>query len=464
MADLDPQLEDALGNLQVKQTALVEAMQNTQGVSSDANSLLESLGKRMRKVGDKESLLMRSIQRRSTAEAASLLSDFDSKTYVEGLLDTGSGVGVHDMWEVRRASKRKAWGPDGTLSDVSEDEPAFSYDHMTGKPLGISIDKNRTNDIRDSEGLSDFGTQRITKTLTTSVVCPTGGNVYALARTQDSSVCYSFLPGPRYKKGDNVVFTVYVNLNGYLDAGNIVKVWTGDGRILSGNSAYARAGRDSIEEFPDGWYRVQVRMVADKDGRLAASLVVPSSIPVGDEIYFSSPQSERGVEASTYKPTTGSSVTQEADVIERELGTEYNPEGFSIFAEAHQRSDIGSVVFLNSGGLSNSIRVGIPTNNDRAMYVTTNGVIQAAIKLSDFPGYAGDGKAKFVLTVNPQENKVSLTLNGSTQHRTVSEFPPLDTSRLGCIAGNNNNINGTISKYRMYQYPLTQQKAEEMAS
>lgn len=464
MAELDPALQDEISNLQTRHTALVDAVRNYSGgsIAQATNDLLAAQAQTESTIDEREAALLGLIQRNTTKPVPSLLSDFATRTYMKGVRRLEHGVGIHDMWNVSRSSVRWVWGPNGKLVEVASDQPAYAYDPETGDPLGISIDPTRTNDLPDSSGMSDFGIQRHTRTLTTDIESPTGDNVYAIERTETGALYGIIQQGEQYQAGDEVTFSYLIHPNGHEhEFVGVIRVWSGPNRIMD-NDVYVGI-YENAQPLPGGWYRVHVTVIADKAGYSGAAYNISSNMDVGGIFYISSPQLEKG-RLTSYIPTSGSTVTRDADVVKRDLGDEYNPNGFSVYADARQNSDTGSVVFLTSGGLPNSIRVGLPSNGDNALFVSTNGNLQAVIPLSEFTNYTPGDPAKFVLVVEPANGAVRLTINGQTMGRNVAEFPALDEMRIGGVSGNNNNINGTVHDCIMYPTVITASEAEAMTS
>ncbi|SEN16893.1 phage head spike fiber domain-containing protein [Halomonas caseinilytica] len=462
MAELDPALQDEISNLQTRHTALVDAVRNYSGgsIAQATNDLLAAQAQTESTIDEREAALLGLIQRNTTKPVPSLLSDFATRTYMTGVRRLEHGVGVHDMWNVSRSSVRWVWGPNGKLVEVASDQPAYAYDPETGDPLGISVEPTRTNDLSDSSGMSDFGAQRHTRTLTTDIECPTGDNIFAIERTSTGALYGIIQQGREYQAGEKVTFSYVIHPNGHDQEFNgVIRIWSGPNRILD-SDVYVGID-ENAQPLPGGWYRVHATVVADKAGFSGASYNISSNMDVGDIFYISSPQLEKG-DVTSYIPTSGSTVTRETDSIYKPLRDEYNPNGFSVYAEARQKSDTGSVFFLHKGGLTNSIRVGLPTNNDRAMYVTVDGSVKTFANLSDFPGYAAGDPAKIVLSVDPKNNRVRLTINGETVERTADQFPTVEEERLGNVSANNNRMNGTIKDYQMYPIVLTQSEAEAM--
>ncbi|MBW5802057.1 phage head spike fiber domain-containing protein, partial [Halomonas elongata] len=358
MAELDPALQDEINELQTRHTGLVDAVRNYSGgsIAQATNDLLAAQAQTESTIDEREAALLGLIQRSTTKPVPSLLSDFATRTYMAGVRRLEHGIGVHDMWNVSRSSVRWVWGPNGKLVEVASGQPAYAYDPETGDPLGISIDPTRTNDLSDSSGMSDFGAQRHTRTLTTDIECPTGDNVFAIERTETGSLYGIIQQGKEYQAGDTVSFSYLIHPNGLDDILNgVIRIWSGPNRIMD-SDVYVPID-ETAQPLPGGWYGVHATVVADKAGFSGASYNISHVGNIGDIFYISSPQLELG-DVTSYIPTSGSPVTRDADVVRRTLGDEYNPNGFSVYADAQQRSDIGSVFFLNSGGLSNSMRVG----------------------------------------------------------------------------------------------------------
>ncbi|MBW5800049.1 phage head spike fiber domain-containing protein [Halomonas elongata] len=466
MAELDPALQDEINELQTRHTALVDAVRNYSGgsIAQATNDLLAAQAQTESTIDEREAALLGLIQRNTTKPVPSLLSDFATRTYMTGVRRLEHGVGVHDMWGISRASSRLVWGASGKLVEVGVDEAAYSYDPETGSPRGVSVEPTRTNMVANSNLLNGWATSRVAVTTNvemgydgTEKVVPT-----LIPDTEDNN---HFIYWDYFSVSPDTTYTIsaWVEDENYHRLRFIFRSSIGTAPENSSLSL------ETIEESP-GWKRLGYTFTTPSDCedlqvRLylyeGSSITYPGDGETGtrmDECVV-----EEGRSASTTIPTSGSTVTRDADVVRRTLGDEYNPNGFSVYADAQQRSDIGSVFFLNSGGLSNSMRVGLPSNGDNALFVVTNGNIQAVIPLADFAGYTPGDPAKILLAVDPANGQVRLTINGETVTRNVSEFPKLDEKRIGGVSGNNNNINGTVHDCIMYPAAISQADAEAMA-
>lgn len=461
MAGPGPEISAAMDALQKSQTALLGDIKNRQGgsVAKAAIDTLSSHDSEIAAVDEREAALLNRVWPRVPTPSPLLLSDFRNRVFMKGIRQLEHGAGIHDVWSVSRSSVRWVWGANGKLIEVESDQPAYAYDPETGESLGIALDPKRTNDIADSNGMSGFSEQRHTRKLASNIKSPTGSNVYAVQRLNESGSLYGFFSGVSYPAGKELSFSFYINPNGH-NLGNVIRWWHGSDRIMD-RSSYARLS-DSGVYVGDGWYRVSLTCVADKKGDVGVSYNISGIETPGDTVYITSPQLEEG-KPSTYIPTKGSPATRETDSIYKTLGDEYNPNGFSVYVEAQQNSNIGAVLFLHKGGLTNSIRVGLPTNLDRALYLTVEGNVRTFFNLNEFPGYTAGSPARIVLVLDPQNNRIRLTINGETVERIVDQFPLLEEVRLGNVSANNNRMNGTIQDYRMFPFVLTKEEAEEMA-
>ena len=232
----------------------------------------------------------------------------------------------------------------GLIETLSANQPRFDYDPISGECKGLLIEESRTNMLTYSIPSSGTWSSINTDITSNSIISPDG--------TQNASLV---------KGSTTALSTKYINLNSSITSGQtytqtfFVKAGTtnyvqiapstgfssnyanfeliGNGRI--GNSTVSSA---FIQAFPNGWYRIGVTETATStvSGRMllstASSLTstrLPSIIPYS--FYVWGAQLELGVPpstfpasyASSYIPTSGSTVTRNPDLVSIE-GTKFS--------------------------------------------------------------------------------------------------------------------------------------------
>ena len=246
-----------------------------------------------------------------------------------------------------RSSTGTYVGTDGLIKTAAVDAPRFDHDPTTGESLGLLIEESRTNLFTYSE---EFDNSAWSKTRTTvsanSIIAPDGtltadkiiedvgtSQDYILDENASSSVAtytYSFFAkaGERShirvsrSTGNQTSFIHYYTLENNGTA-------TGGGNIVA---------------YPNGWYRCYGQTEVTSAGTAGFAIRLENSstntIYNGDGssgFYLWGAQYEQGTFATSYIPTSGSTVTRSADYASM-TGTNfsswYNQTEGTFYAEA----------------------------------------------------------------------------------------------------------------------------------
>lgn len=119
-------------------------------------------------------------------------------------------------------------------------------------------------------------------------------------------------------------------------------------------------------------------------------------------------------------------------------------DSFLVYVEAIQNSSEGSIVYLHgSQHLSDSIRVGVPTNNGRAVYYYSPDGADGAIALSAYPNASAGSLVKIAIFYE-RGAQLKVSINGTTQSIATDAGNSFQYLRVGSIGGTNNPIDGTV--------------------
>ena len=248
----------------------------------------------------------------------------------------------------------------------------------------------------------------------------------------------------RFFKYNGVAFTTSLQRNDALQWGSVG--WQQD-IVLSAASGVTLGASTlctgSIENFGNGWYRVNVRVTTGAtiggSATVQALSLLPAALSTGQGFLIACPQLETGSVATSYIPTTTAAVTRNDDVVSVSgavSGSIGQTEG-SIYAEVNiqkllgttQRAIIdigqsGNRLFLGYGnGITNQIRFLLQTSGgglvDFQSAATTTGIIRIAV------GYKNNDSAMYVngVSVSPISNgSFTATLTSLTQLSIGSSF------------------------------------------
>ena len=268
------------------------------------------------------------------------------------------------------ATRAQAWSPAGTETVIfwgsqfqwgaiggylaatgaakKYDQPRIEFD-INGETRGILIEALRTNVILQAE---DFNTTWANANGTVSVdtIAAPDGNTTADTITEDATASVIHGRTQTFTGTDNTVYAFSVWLKSGTRTWAFPRIVTQTGGVRGAyvNLATCTLGTVSGSttaraiSFPQGWCRASV--VADIGGT-GAGESVGVLLATGDGtnsyngdgasyLYAWGAQLETASFASSYIPTTTSSVTRSAEVVTRAVGPEFNPLAGTMFAEA----------------------------------------------------------------------------------------------------------------------------------
>lgn len=501
---LDPALQEEIDGLQTKHTELIDAIRGYSGgsVAQAANSLLLQHASQGRDTRMRESAMLDSLKRGMKHEP-SLLLDFKSETYLQGVGGLDQGYALGELVKVERSTPKWVMGPRGKLVEVPPNEPAYEYDPVTGECLGLLIEGEGENLLSRSEEawLSPWSSGRpkyFNNEISTSVpfLSRDSASFYGPEAGDSSfstSVSYQNLhiePG----KYTLTALLKSVNPNGLVaeptvrtlhrgtgdstgSSGNLLSRLYGGGgpRGSTSDKGSGMFGRTTVKQctpVADGWYfyEEELEIVTGGDMQLRLFPYDGGSGFDGDGktgVLRSRMMLEPSSSSTSYIPTNGSPASRDADNVFRELGDEINPGGpFTVYGEyAGGGSDNQSAFFIfGPGGLSDSFRVGFPSNAGRAVWYSSEGYSTRAITLSEFSDYTEGDPCKFAITCDG--DWVTMSINGESAMGPMggSQIPAFERMNIGAISGTgtNNIIDAAVGNLTYYPYAMTAEDLQEL--
>lgn len=234
-----------------------------------------------------------------------------------------------DIITFSRASGGGRFNSSGVYEWVGNNVPRFDHDPVTGQPLGILIEPQRTNLYENSQIIGgSIGTTAIIN----SVVAPDGTTTAdQLIEDGMNGEHYSADRGISITAGGNYTFSVFVKP---LASGSARMLYL---RVAAGGNVFGSffdmvskthqvqfgPAEVGYQELPYGWFRAWIKFNATATGtsvfRLQlASYSSPPSFYVGDGVsglaLWGAQVEQGGTGLSSYIPTGASQVTRAADV------------------------------------------------------------------------------------------------------------------------------------------------------
>ena len=366
----------------------------------------------------------------------------------------------------------------GTVKHASNNVPRFDHNPTTGESLGLLIEESRTNLITYSVIQTAYWNNSASTVTdnTDETTAPDGTNTAfkyvpdnggtGWVSVYNTSNQISMTNGTSYTcsvwaKPSHSDFTGFRLLGDVRDGGGINIsanfVLSGDGSV-SGTYDSAK-----ITKYPNGWYRCEATGTADSTTTEEPGFQTSANGDGTKGFYVWGYQVEEGAFATSYIPTSGTTVTRGADTVVAK-GTNftdfYNASESTIFFESKVPPTNNSKFFTfhgNDGGGVEMIESASVSGPGASIFTYANGTTYANISVTDSSAttlkYAAGIKA----------NDINLALNGTLGTADTSSTQPdaIDELVIGNYISGNYYLNTTIKRLSYYnkRLPDAQMKA-----
>jgi hypothetical protein len=248
----------------------------------------------------------------------------------------------------------------GLIETVNADLPRFDYDPATLAPKGILIEESRANLVIQSEDFNTTWSASNVAVFTNTTASPSGQmNVDTLTPSSvsgvlsqnitftgngDKSISIFVLAGTSGK-------TLYFlrDTTAATPRGIATITWTGGVPSVVGSSGGTVQG---VDAYGNGWYRIRLLCAGVVAANANSLRIQPDSVTGTGTVTVWGAQAENGTFATSYIPTTTTSLTRNADVVSM-TGTNfsdwYNVGAGSWFIQTNARS--GDTI-LTAGGFT----------------------------------------------------------------------------------------------------------------
>jgi hypothetical protein len=260
---------------------------------------------------------------------------FKAGTLYTQIATTSAGVvlGSSGDFNVTRATTATRFNSAGLIESVASGVPRLDYYTSGGTagcpallvepsaqnlvPNGVGFASStgvQTSGITDSPAVAISGTL-VTKNEASGTIRFLSQNFSASALASGTTYTVS-----RFFKYDGVAFNTSLEHNNSLQWGNVgwsqaIALSAASGVTLGASTLCT----GSIENFGNGWHRVNVRVTtgAAISGAVTVAVlsILPAALSTGQGFLTACPQLETGSVATSYIPTTTAAVTRNADVV-----------------------------------------------------------------------------------------------------------------------------------------------------
>jgi hypothetical protein len=334
----------------------------------------------------------------------------------KSLIDSHTGRNLITFSRSQSGKEATYVGSDGLIKYAGADEPRFDHDPETGECLGLLIEEQRENLLI----YSDYSVNENT----------TDAQLEGLAIAPDGT-----LSARRYSVPSAGLDTINKLADPVIDGGtHTFSVWirstgsTSQVRTITGNPQF-------INEFDitTSWQRYSFTKVNNVG---TGSRAYVQMINVGDEIEVWGAQLEEGTFPTSYIPTSGSTVTRNADeasITGTNFSSWYKPNETTLYIESpdfpnYSRLANGAFVYISDTNvvpisLNDGIKFGTgsPTTTNR-VFVTEAGVNYAGSTS------IGAQASKFAIAV--ATNDFNFISDGTSKGTSTSVVVPTGMDRL----------------------------------
>lgn len=384
-----------------------------------------------------------------------------------------------------RGSSATRVNKDGLIEEVSSHIARLDYPLIDGVVQdcpALLLEPQRTNEITYSNGFNDSSWDKTNVTVTAnSAISPDGtNNAWLLQVTSDDDRHYLRVSGATTstvsisifaKKGttDYAYFfcggTVNIQAIFDLSDGSV----TDSGAIGSGSS-FTSASSISLG---NGWYRLQISGTfssppANRIGILPYYQSTFDGNPAtswqgnGENIYVYGAMEEQASYATSYIPTSGSTVTRSADVCNGSgTSAEFNDSEGVLFAEiAKDTTSVDGGVAISDSSYTNRVLFYFDTTGNIRAYVYSSGE-QASIVTSGLD-YTNNNKLALKYSATSTKFFVNGFQIGSTD---TSSTMPIGLSELAFDdGGGGSDFYGKTKQLMTFKTALTDSELETLTS
>lgn len=342
----------------------------------------------------------------------------------------------------------------GAIEIVNANLPRFDYDPATLAPKGLLIEETRTNILLQSSDFANVVWTKANSSVSSDVIISPDGTQNADKLVENSAnTTHGVSQSPLLTAGTHTqtIFAKAAERNWLriicADGGAYVNLSTGVfGTVSAGTVSFAAK---SIKNYGNGWYRIEVSFTAVLG---ANTILIRLATSDGGQTYLGNgvsgayvwgAQLEAGAFATSYIPTTTTSLTRNADVVSM-TGTNfsdwYNSTSGAILARSSQSVITGTrpSIYISDGTANNIISLrGLAANPELYIKATTD---QAQIDAGTLTANSSFGLVGAWAT-----NNCAAAINGGAAVTdTSATIPTVDQMLIG--SDGTNYLNGQIER------------------
>jgi hypothetical protein len=354
----------------------------------------------------------------------------------------------------------------GLIEIVNANLPRFDYDPVTLAPKGLLIEEQRVNLATYSQDFSDPAWSKSSVTVTADTTVAPDGTTTADTLTASSITGFTWQVVSFTGDGDKTMScfvkagTAATSVVQIRDAtisanrGYFIITWT------AGVPSVVRLTTGTVlgvDAFPDGWYRLRLlasNVVAANSNQYR---FLPNTTAGTGTVIAWGAQAENGAFATSYIPTTTTSLTRNADVVSM-TGTNfsdwYNATSGAILARSRQSVITGTrpSIYISDGTADNIISLrGLAANPELYIKATTD---QAQIDAGTLTANSSFGLVGAWAT----DNCAAAINGGAAVTDTSATIPTVDRMLIG--SDGTNYLNGQVERISYWPQRIINAEAQ----
>jgi hypothetical protein len=395
----------------------------------------------------------------------------------------GLVLGASGDFNVTRATTATRVNASGLIEVVASGVPRLDYYTSGGTagcpallvepqvqnlvPNGVGFTSStgvQTSGITDSPAVAISGTV-VTKNEASGTIRYLGQNFSASALASGTTYTVS-----RFFKYNGVAFNTSIEHNNAAQWGGVGWI---QAIVLSAASGVTLGASTlctgSIENFGNGWHRVNVRVTTGAAISGAATVAVlsilPAALSTGQGFLTACPQLEVGSAATSYIPTTTGSVTRNADVVSVSgavSGCIGQTEG-TIYAEfVLSRVNTSPLITISDGSDLNRIQIAFASATSLIAIIRIAGAnANYTVTIPTIPATGGVYK----MALGYKTDDYCFALNGTAYASTASKgVPACNKIGLGTSATDGAFLNDHIRAAALYTTRLTNAQLQALTT
>lgn len=348
----------------------------------------------------------------------------------------------------------------GYVMFATNDQPRFDYDPITLVCKGLLVEESRANLFLQSQFVSGWTTNAAGSFTGTGTSPDNTSNAKAFNDNSASAAAYTY-QGVNVTNAVVYTLSVYVRpinwttfyVTNFTQAGAIQFTLTGAGIISATASGTFSGG--SITAVGNGWYRCTVKYTASGTATVNIGFSTNDNTFTGDAWYIWGAQLEVGAFATSYIPTTTTSLTRNIDAAVM-TGTNfsnwYNQIEGTFAVEFQTLNGVpatnGRYVSANDGTASNTVQ--LYGTSSAGLSIAVGGAGQT---LPTTIALAGDIYNINKLIGTYKASSAAIALNGATPNTSSPTSVPstLTQMNIGNQADGTRQYNGWLRKIRYWK-------------